>query len=179
MSNGILLLSGKFYDYDDPSINDWDIEDVALGLSHLCRFAGQCPAHYSVAQHSVYVSYAIEPEFALEGLLHDITETFMVDIPTPLKRILPDYKRLEKLHEAYAMARFGLDYPLRKEVHIADKRVFAAEVRDFRPEQWEHYAEYLDGVEPFEGNIVPWEPEDAEEIFLYRFDELMSERVYH
>lgn len=177
MSSGILLLSGEFYDYESPHLNKWTIEDVALGLSNICRYAGQVEDHFSVAQHSVYVSHCIEPEFALEGLLHDATEAFLTDIPTPLKRILPDYKRLEQLHEAYVMAHFGLPYPMREEVHVADRRVFAAEVRDLRSHHVEHYAEYLQGIEPFEWFIDPWMPWEAERMFLERYYELIALRV--
>lgn len=177
MSNGILLISGQLYDYDDPGSNIITIEDIARGLSNMCRFAGQLNDFYSVAQHCVYVSHCIEEEYALEGLMHDATEAFLMDIPTPLKRILPDYKRLERLHETYVMARFGLDYPMRKEVHVADKRVFAAEVRDLRGEHENYYGEYLSDVEPFEWMIDPWYPQDAEDMFLARFKELMALRV--
>jgi hypothetical protein len=175
MKEGILLLSGKVYSYDDPLSNVITIEDIAIGLSKICRYLGQVPYMYTVAQHSVYVSYAIEPEYALEGLLHDATEAVLGDCPTPLKAKLPDYKRMERLHESYMMSRFGLDYPMRPEVHVADKAVFAAEIRDLRPDDWDHYD--LSGIEPFEMEIEPWPCWVAREMFLQRYQDLMALRV--
>lgn len=174
---GILLLSGEMYNYQDPHSNVFDIEDVATGLSKICRFAGHLPVFYSVAQHSYYVSYCVDERYALDGLLHDATEAFLVDVPTPLKAQLPDYQRLERLHEAYVLSRFGVDYPLHKEVHRADKAVFAAEVRDLRPDDWEAYG--LDGVIPFEWYIDPWPPNTAKQMFLQRYKELVARRIIH
>lgn len=177
MKDGILLLSGEMYNYDDPGKNVVTIEDVAIGLSKICRYLGQIPAMYSVAQHSVYVSYAIEEEFALEGLLHDIAEFALGDCPTPLKMKLPDYKRMERLHEPWLLSRFGLEYPMRPEVHKADKAVFAAEIRDLRPDDWSFYE--LEGIEPFDMYIDPWPCWVAREMFLERFHNLMALRSIH
>ena len=174
----ILLQSGKFYDYLQPEKNEFTIEDVALGLSHLCRYGGQVDKFYSVAQHAYYVSYAVEDKrYELDALLHDNVEAFMVDVPTPLKMLLPDYKAMEALHEAAMFARFGLDYPMHPSVHKADQAVFVAEVRDLKPankhwEKWSH-------VEAYDGHIVPWTSKKAYDMFLYRYYELMGKRQIH
>jgi len=49
----IMLASGKLFDFLDPHGSDFDIDDVAHGLAHVCRYAGQCRAFYSVAEHSM------------------------------------------------------------------------------------------------------------------------------
>lgn len=71
---------------------DVHIEDIAHGLSNLCRFAGQVREFYSVAQHSWHVADYLRtngatPLLQLAGLLHDGTEAYMVDIPRPVKHI--------------------------------------------------------------------------------------------
>lgn len=170
MDNAILLASGKFYSYTNPEQNDYTIEDVALSLSHICRFGGQLPHFYSVAQHAVHVSYAVPPEFALAGLMHDNVEAFMGDIPTPLKRMLPDYKALEKAHEEVMCRKFGVPFPMPKEVHKADIEVFAAEVLSLQPEGT--YWECLEGVTPYPRVIFPMTSEGARGLFLHRYYEL-------
>ena len=170
MQDAIKLLSGEFYSYTDPKSNKWTIEDVALGLSHICRYAGQVKKLYSVAQHAYYVSYCVPEEFAMDGLCHDNVEAFLVDIPTPLKRMLPEYKKIEAQHEAEMFSRLGLQYPMHPEVHKADLRVFGAEVRDLQPANtnWD----CLIGVEPYEAQITPWSSEKARRMFLQRYYEL-------
>ncbi len=48
--------TGKRLDLSPPDPSQIDIEDIAHGLSLLCRFNGQCTNFYSVAEHSVHVS---------------------------------------------------------------------------------------------------------------------------
>ena len=62
----ILLGSGNFFDYDDPSASRMTIEDYAYGLAFTCRFSGQCVSrktrrrvYYSVAQHCEIMSRAV------------------------------------------------------------------------------------------------------------------------
>ena len=81
---------GKKYRHMDPRPEDITIEDIARGLSHLCRFSGQIKTFYSVAEHAVRVSYACDPEDALEGLHHDDSEAYCVDVPRPLSGV-PGY----------------------------------------------------------------------------------------
>jgi hypothetical protein len=62
-----------------------------------------------------------DPLALLEVLLHDATEAYMHDLPTPLKRHLPDYMELEKRFFRDAIAPcFGLTLEhgdLVREVH--------------------------------------------------------------
>src|SRR5262249_40410739 len=62
------------------------IEDIAQGLAHECRFNGHVREFYSVAEHCVRVSWLVPQAFALEGLLHDASEAYLKDVPSPLKK---------------------------------------------------------------------------------------------
>lgn len=68
----IQTLSGKQFDYLSATIDDIDIEDIAVALSNICRFSGHLPEFYSVAQHSVLCSQLVSPEFAFEALMHNV-----------------------------------------------------------------------------------------------------------
>lgn len=170
MNNAILLQSGKFYSYTNPEQNEFTIEDIALSLSNLCRYSGQVEKFYSIAQHCYHVSYAVDQEYALDGLLHDAVEAFMVDIPTPLKVLLPDYKALEQKHEAEMFKRFGLEFPMNAAVHKADKELLCAEVRDMKPANphWDQFASDVTHIP----HIEPWTSYMARKMFLKRYYQL-------
>jgi len=76
----------KFFPFA-PHPHQIDIRDIAHGLSLLCRFSGQCPYFFSVAEHSIYVADNLK----LEGLLHDASEAYLADLPRPVKIGLPEY----------------------------------------------------------------------------------------
>jgi len=175
MANGILLQSGRYYNYVDPEKNDYTIEDIALGLSNICRFGGQVKQHYSVAQHCVLASFIASPGYELELLMHDAMEAFLCDVPTPLKQLLPDYQAIEKMHEADMAKRFGLNYPFSPEMKRVDAMMLKAEVRDLKPAS-EHWDFLKDVEEPtlgksgYELRINPWSHEEAKETFLARYN---------
>lgn len=71
-----------------PQVDQITIEDIATGLSNVCRFNGQIKQWYSVAEHSIHVAELVPKEYKLQALLHDATEAYICDVPTPLKRML-------------------------------------------------------------------------------------------
>ena len=91
----ILTASARHFDYLDPRPDDIYILDIAQGLANECRYAGQARHFYSVAQHAWLTSQIVDPEYALEALLHDASEAYCKDIPRPLKELLPDYREIE------------------------------------------------------------------------------------
>lgn len=104
----IKTFSGKHFYYDRINKDNIDINDIAVSLSNICRFAGHLSHFYSVAQHAVLCSQLVPQEFAFEALMHDATEAYCQDIPAPLKRLLPDYKRMEEKIDAVIREKYGL-----------------------------------------------------------------------
>lgn len=88
--------SGIIFHFLDPQPEEIKIEDIAYALANQCRFNGHCNRFYSVAEHSVLVAALVEQEDRLAALLHDASEAYLSDIPSPIKQFLPDYKRMEE-----------------------------------------------------------------------------------
>lgn len=172
----ILLYSGRYFDFEDPEGSIFDIGDIARGLSHICRFGGQCPRFYSVAEHSVYVSMVVPAEHALAGLMHDAAEAFVGDMPKPLKVMCPDYVTIEKRIERTVLDRFGISMPLDSSIKEADIRMLATEQAQLmvNRDDWDHTRgrPVVDGL-----TIVGLEPNDAFNLFIDRFETLTGQSV--
>jgi hypothetical protein len=117
-SHSIPLPSGKIFDYLNPQPEMIDINDIALSTSKICRFNGYCDGFYPVSQHCYIGSLHIEPEFALEFLLHDGTEAFVNDLVSPFKRLLRDYITVEDRIATTIRRRFGL--PLKESTQVKE-----------------------------------------------------------
>lgn len=167
----ILTNSGQYFDFEFPERYRFDILDIAKSLSKICRFGGQCFEFYSVAQHSVEVSYIVPEEFAFAGLMHDAAEAFIGDMPRPLKLMLADYRAVEKRVEAALFEKIGLSLPLPRCVKEADLVMLATEQRDLMPQHDDEWA-VLSGVSPRERKIDPLDSTAAYFYFIDRYEDL-------
>jgi hypothetical protein len=166
----ITLHSGASFDFLDPSSSEFTIEDIAHGLSNICRYAGQCRAFYSVAEHSIHVSRVVK-DFELAALMHDAAEAFTGDVTRPLKQLVPAFKRIEAEIERAILARFGIPDRIPKEVKQADLSVLAAEQAQIMPPGTDGWAR-VEGIEPAPIVIEHLSPTRARAMFLRRFEEL-------
>lgn len=103
----ISTVSGKKMVLTDPDPSLIDVFDVAHHLANINRYVGATFYPYSVAQHSVLVSYLM-PEFQLAGLMHDAAEYVLGDDSSPKKRAVPGIKAIETRWEEAVAARFDL-----------------------------------------------------------------------
>src|SRR3546814_42456 len=120
------------------------------------------------------MSYACEPRYALQALMHELGESTCGDMTGPLKSICPDYKRVEKNCEAAALTRFGVVIDDPDAIKLLDLRMLATERRDlmrWNGEEWD----WTKGAQPFDFEIVPGTtPEVAAEVFLAKYQELTA-----
>lgn len=172
MEYWIKTVTGRHFDLMQPEPEQVDIEDIAWGLSNLCRFAGQTPRFYSVAQHSVLVSDYLHPLFRLHGLLHDAAEAYLGDVMGPAKALLPDYQRLEALVMQAISERFNLFWSSEANEHVveADRAVLGAEIKllfNDDPEVWDVKRQSTNI-----SNISPSDPTSAYKLFMHKFEVL-------
>ncbi|HHH1143922.1 HD family hydrolase [Yersinia enterocolitica] len=167
----ITTYSGLDFDYLKPLASSICIEDIAQALSHECRFAGHLPNFYSVAQHCLLISTIVPEEFALEALLHDATEAYCKDIPSPLKRLLPDYQAIEQQVDTVIRETFGLPAEISAIVHYCDLVMLTTERQELDIDDGKEWP-MLAGIPSAEMAIVPMSSRDARIAFLARFNEL-------
>lgn len=182
--------TGRRIDLERPRGEDIEIADIARGLSHCCRFAGQLPRFYSVAQHSVKVAQMVDPEFRLLGLLHDASEAYLGDLSRNLKHhpLLEGYRVLERQLQQVIEHRFGLHATeeARLQVKAADDLVAMLECVCLREGSlWkgmpdvqrlldDHYVQgpierLLPLVDRVPYQLFAWSPATGEEVFLNEF----------
>ena len=153
----------------DPKPEEVEIEDIAHALSNQCRYSGHSKRFYSVAQHSVLVSRALPKEFRLWGLLHDASEAFIVDVPSPIKPYLMGYEDIESGVMRVVCERFGLNFHMPEIVKRVDSAILVDEFKFLMkaPPRALNLPESGLGIE-----IDPWSPQDAKNWFLDTFDRL-------
>lgn len=174
----IMTQSGRMFFFEKPDPRSIVIEDIAHALSQICRFTGHTCCHYSVAEHSLRVSWLAEKkygrQFALEGLLHDAAEAYVSDLNGPLKRLVGDgYKKWEGIAEAAVANKFGFPASKTPEIKDCDGVVYLTEKRDLFPPYNLPFTSYPDKY-PLPDLIVPMSSELAQLLFLHRFQEIAS-----
>lgn len=141
MTARIQTYSGLLVDPLHLSIQDIRLEDIAHALSNLCRFTGHVRTFYSVAEHSVWVSRLV-PEWAAKyALIHDASEAYLQDIPSPLKA-LPAFAKYRKIEQrAMGVIREALKVPV-----VVDPDWPTGPWRGSRPDEDKHVTWRADNI---------------------------------
>ena len=157
---------------------DIDISVIAHSLSMLCRFGGHTLKFYSVAQHCVQASWIVPAKDALWALLHDASEAYLSDLPTPIKHLdcMLEYRLAEQRAMDTICRKFGLPEKEPVNVKFADDVMLATEARDLMAPMHPEWDEWID-VEPLRETIIPWTSGYAETQFLQRFHNLAGHRI--
>lgn len=168
----ITTATGRRFHFENPQPDEIDIADIAYSLSNTNRWGGHSYPAFNVAQHSVMVADALLRNGAsqiiqLQGLMHDAAEAYLGDVPTPIKRMLPEYMAMEILVTDAIFQKWRIPMPLDHQVHLQDVEIRRWEYRDLMPE--------VRGVEPL---VVPhptlkvWTRLESETAFIGRFYDL-------
>ena len=94
MSEYITTYTGKYFNPTQPNPDLISIQDIAHALSLICRGNGHVQTFWSVGQHCICcakeaAARGLSDRMVLACLLHDASECYMSDVPTPFKKELP------------------------------------------------------------------------------------------
>ena len=157
--NAIRTFTDKAFDLKIMDPESICIEDIAHGLANTPRWAGQLNGFLSVAQHACLVASEVDAEFKLAALLHDASEAYLGDMPSPFKKLMPDFAAHENRLMKIIAEKYGFEFPLSKEIKQADYKLLKVE--------W-----YECVVK--NNTAFYWTPKHAEMWFLKRFYEFVN-----
>lgn len=121
--------SGKLINILNPTAEMILLADIASGLANVCRFGGQIPEHYSVAEHTVLVYHLCPTELKPAALLHDASEAYLGDVIKPLKNLLgAAYTDIEDRFTNVIFEKYGV--PLFHLAQIKDYDMLALEIEN-------------------------------------------------
>lgn len=177
--------SGKMLDYLNPRVEDIDIFDIARGLAAMPRFAGHTRFPYTVAQHCLIACHVASPENKLAALLHDASETYTGDLPTPLKNAVRAsgsnaLREIEDGIQRVIGLRFGVVFPWHKEIKAIDLALLETERQDLliaSPDV--KMGDWYDGPAPerLSISIKQQSPEWCYDTYLETFNDLYNRRA--
>lgn len=110
----------------DPKAEMIDLHDIVQGLAYKAHFSGQINQYFSIADHSLLTQRLVECdhpsdyELQLIALLHDASEAYIGDMISPLKSLLPEFKKLEINLLKVIFEKFGLPYNRLPEIKTYD-----------------------------------------------------------
>lgn len=165
---------------------DVNILDVASGLSRVCRYGGQIKhdiQSYPVSEHSVLMLEWLEGqggiecvEDALRVLLHDGSEAFLGDMTSPLKALMPEFRKIEDRCQMAIDQSFGIHFStlpyrtiktvdLRIRMDERDALISEPALSEAKRATWEHTPEMEGLGVPIRGLL----PSAARDEFLSTF----------
>lgn len=101
MSDYITTYRGTHFYPANPEADKIHIEDIAHALSLICRGNGHVKIFFSVGEHCIRcakeaLARGYSAKVSLACLLHDASEIYMSDVPSPFKKLLPEYQEREE-----------------------------------------------------------------------------------
>ena len=97
--------------------------------------------------------------------MHDASEAYLVDIPSPIKAKLANYREIEDSLMSALAKKFNFEWPLPKEVKDADRTMLKWE--------WEQlHIDKLCAILMCTENFYCYEPKRAKKVFLAEYNKL-------
>lgn len=172
--------TGRSFHPLEPDVEKLSVIDIAHALANQCRYSGHVAWFYSTAQHCVLLAQyvldnggsALE---AMQILMHDAAEAYLVDIPRPVKQFMPEYRKWDHAINVSIREWLGWSgFPIPTYQDDIDSRVIVDErhvLMSKSPNDWGHR------MAPIGVPIIQWSQEYAERMFLIMFARL-SREVY-
>lgn len=154
----LLTVSGQRVSLLNPKPEQINLRDISHALGQMVRFNGHTKRMYTVAEHSVLVSWLLgelqhDARLQMLGLFHDAAEAYIGDVPTPVKWAMDApgvgfgpyvgtgaFREIERRLDAAINTRFKLAYTPGDHTIIkaADTIALSMEARDLLPDglQW-------------------------------------------
>lgn len=155
----IRTYSGILMNVFEPTVDMISEVDIAHALSNQPRFAGHLPRFYSVAQHVVLCARLASAKNKKPALFHDGSEGFVLDMPTPIKARMPEYKIIEDKLMSVIAKKFNFQYPFDKEIKEIDRYMLRLEWKEM--------------VEDRNEKFICWTPEQAKDEFLKAYNQIL------
>ncbi|QPK89703.1 hypothetical protein IEN91_04440 [Bacillus velezensis] len=143
----LVTYSGIEFNHLNPTKEMINIDDIVTALHRLNRFVGHSSRAYNVAEHSFncfrmagLLGYSDREKFLT--LIHDFTEAYVGDCPTPLKMLLPDFSAIEKKVELAIYDYLDISPPTEEEetkIKVVDLTMLAIEMRDLTHHDWREF----------------------------------------
>lgn len=140
----IKLNSGRYLDFNNLQAKDISLNDILHNLSKEQRFSNALNQSWSVLQHEILVTIMVSMDQGTKkecfcALHHDSSEAYMHDIATPLKDLLPEYKKLEGQLNRVISEKFNVWLTPMASI-VKDKDRLAMQVEDLlfsdKPSNW-------------------------------------------
>jgi len=134
----IITYTGKKFDYLNITPDSVDIYDIIHALPRINRFVGHSCRPYSVGEHTIYCytmakELGYTPRQQLVTFLHDFTEAYVGDCPSPLKKLLPFFEEIEHEVEKAIYQKLNIPMPTEEEYELikkVDLTMLVIEMRD-------------------------------------------------
>lgn len=174
-----MTYTGRKFSLSDPDPADVDIIDIAVGLSRICRWAGQGAYFLSVAEHSVAMSRMVTRKSALQALMHDAAEAYIGDISRPMKKLCPIIREVHDRIFHAICDRYNIQPVLYSDVLQADEIACATEAyhlfgKHTAEPEWNDDGQWLVG-EPPDRDVKffpPLDHQQSKHLFLNRWYEI-------
>lgn len=142
-------------------------QDMAWHLARTCRYAGLTRQWYSNAEHCILgMKLCKTHEAKRQFLVHDVGEMVTGDVPSPFKRICPEYKAFcERVQSNFNKMLFG-EHDFHPEVDIADKLITATEMKHLRGQPDEDL--FVEPLKFFPFQCWPWRTAMTEWLHIFR-----------